>query len=430
MPESKKGDRRQFLKTGSALIAAATLPKVNLSASPLLPAFSESNPESFWKSMRLQFPLQAKPVFLNNGTMGPSPYPVIEAVKKSMDDVDQHAAYGGWESCAAKIAQFVGADEQEIALTHNVTEGINIACWGVPLKKGDEVILCSHEHAGNAIPWLQRRKLDGIVIQVIDPAPTADEFLEKLKKRISPKTKAIAFPHIPCTTGQIFPMKEICALAREKGIFSLVDGAHGMGMIPLNLHEMGCDTYASCGHKWLLGPKGTGFIYVRKEFQAQMKATFVGAGSDKGEWNMAVNPPIQGAMQSSAHLFYSGTQNLSLYRGLEAAIDFFNTVGPDRIYARIAELGHYAQEQLLSLGSGIELLTPRESQSKAGVNGFRLIGTDAQKVYNYCAEKGYKIRVVHENKLNSLRVSTHIYNSKEEVDGLIGVLKEYREKKE
>jgi len=272
--------------------------------------------------------------------------------------------------------------------------------------------------------------LDGIVIQVIDPAPTADEFLEKLKKRISPKTKAIAFPHIPCTTGQIFPMKEICALAREKGIFSLVDGAHGMGMIPLNLHEMGCDTYASCGHKWLLGPKGTGFIYVRKEFQAQMKATFVGAGSDKGEWNMAVNPPIQGAMQSSAHLFYSGTQSLSLYRGLEAAIDFFNTVGPDRIYARIAELGHYAQEQLLSLGSGIELLTPRESQSKAGVNGFRLIGTDAQKVYNYCAEKGYKIRVVHENKLNSLRVSTHIYNSKEEVDGLIGVLKEYKEKKE
>lgn len=424
MSSAPKGGRRHFLKTGTALLAGASLPAFG-NTSPKFPSFSESDPEAFWKSIRLQFPISNKPVFLNNGTMGPSPYPVIEAVKRAMEEVDHHAAYGGWESCAAKIAGFVGASENEIALTHNVTEGINIACWGVPLKKGEEVILCSHEHAGNAIPWLQRRKLDGIVLKVIDPAPTAEEFLSNLKKLIGPKTRAIAFPHIPCTTGQIFPMKEICSLAREKGIFSLVDGAHGMGMIPLNLHEMGCDTYASCGHKWLLGPKGTGFIYIRNDFRSKLRATFVGAGSDKGEWNMATNPPLQGAMQDSAHLFYSGTQSLALYRGVEAAINFFETIGPQRIYNRIAELGTYTQDQLLSLGNKIELLTPREAFSRAGVNGFRLKETEAQKVYNYCAEKGFKIRIVHENKLNSLRVSTHIYNSKEEIDGLTEVLKNY-----
>ena len=116
---------------------------------------------------------------------------------------------------------------------------------------------------------------------------------------------------------------------------------------------------------------------------------------------------------------------LGLYKGVDAAIDFFNTIGPEKIYNRIFELGSYAQEKLLAMGDKIELITPTESISRAGVNGFRLKGTDAAKVYQYCDEKKFRIRVVHENGLNSLRLSTHIYNSKEELDASFEVLGRY-----
>ncbi|MFY8020803.1 MAG: aminotransferase class V-fold PLP-dependent enzyme [Bacteroidia bacterium] len=431
MAQEIQHNRRNFLKNSSAALIAATLLKDSGSDLPFpsmqeLKAIADKDENLFWKALRLQFPLQKETTYLNNGTMGPSPYPVIEAVKKGMMDGDQFGAYGGWEATHKKIADFVGADETEIALTHNVTDGINITCWGIPLKKGDEVILTTHEHVGNAFPWLNRRKLHGIIIKTFEPASTAAETLNRINALISKKTRAIAVPHIPCTQGQILPAKEICKLAREKGIFSIIDGAHGPGMIHLDLHDMGCDTYASCTHKWLLGPKGTGFLYVRKEFREILQTYFVGGGSDNAKWNMALNPPEMGTYVDSAHRYYGGTQSLGLYKGVDAAIDFFNTIGPDKIYQRIFDLGSYAQEKLLAMGDKIELITPTESISRAGVNGFRLKGTDAAKVYQYCAEKKFRIRVVHENGLNSLRLSTHIYNTKEEIDAFVEVLNSYK----
>lgn len=431
MAQDKQTNRRNFLRNSSAALISATLLKdmgseLAIPSMEELKTISEKDENLFWRTLRLQFPLQKETTYLNNGTMGPSPYPVIEAVKKGMLDGDQFGAYGGWEATQKKIADFVGANEDEIALTHNVTDGINITCWGIPLKKGDEVILTTHEHVGNAFPWLNRRKLHGIVIKTIEPASTAAETLNRINSLITKKTKAIAVPHIPCTQGQILPAKEICKLAREKGIFSIIDGAHGPGMIHLDLHDMGCDTYASCTHKWLLGPKGTGFLYVRKEFREILQTYFVGGGSDNAKWNMALNPPEMGTYADSAHRYYGGTQSLGLYKGVDAAIDFFNTIGPEKIYQRIFELGTYAQQKLLALGDKIELITPTEDISRAGVNGFRLKGTEAAKVYQYCADKKFRIRVVHENGLNSLRLSTHIYNTKEEIDGLIEVLNSYK----
>jgi L-cysteine/cystine lyase len=430
MGQPNPNNRRNFIKSSGAALISATFFK-EVSGTSLIPSLQEIksladiDDSMFWKALRLQFPLQKDSTYLNNGTMGPSPYPIIEAVKKGMMDGDQFGAYGGWESTQKKIADFVGASDDEIALTHNVTDGINIACWGIPLKKGDEVILTTHEHVGNAFPWLNRRKLDGIVIKTFEPASTAAETLNRINSLITKKTRAIAVPHIPCTQGQILPAKEICKLAREKGIFSIIDGAHGPGMIHLDLHDMGCDTYASCAHKWLLGPKGTGFLYVRKDFKETLQTYFVGGGSDNAKWNMALNPPEMGTYADSAHRYYGGTQSLGLYKGVDAAIDFFNTIGPEKIYNRIFELGSYAQEKLLAMGDKIELITPTESISRAGVNGFRLKGTDAAKVYQYCAEKKFRIRVVHENGLNSLRLSTHIYNSKEELDAFFEVLGRY-----
>ncbi|MBS1774324.1 MAG: aminotransferase class V-fold PLP-dependent enzyme [Bacteroidetes bacterium] len=419
-------NRRNFIRSASMLAALSLKEMEAMAAAQQINSNGNSideNDETYWHNVRQMFPLTKDWAYLNNGTMGPSPYPVIEAVKNGMMEGDLHGNYGGWEATAAKLAKFVGANDNEIALTHNVTDGINIACWGVPLKRGDEVILTTHEHVGNAFPWLNRRKLDGIVIKTYTPAATADETLHRIKKLINHKTRVIATPHIPCTQGQIIPVKEICAMARERGIYSIIDGAHGPGMLMLDLHDIGCDTYASCCHKWMLGPKGTGFLYVRKDFQDTLQTYFVGGGSDNAKWNMAMNPPKMGGYNDSAHRYYGGTQSLGLYKGVDAAIDFIETIGLQNIHNRIKSLGKYTQDRMLELGDKVELITPTEERSRCAVNGFRVKGVDFNKFFAMCVEQKVRIRSVAENGLNSSRVSTHIYNNKAEIDKLIEVIK-------
>lgn len=424
----KTDDRRKFLKTaGAGLLASLVLPsfaadiELNEHALPSSKLF-ETDEEKYWSHIRKLFPLSYDRIYLNNGTMGPSPYPVIDAVHRHMRDADEQGGYGGWEKTSEKIAAFVGASAEEIALTHNVTEGINIVCWGMPLKKGDEVILTTHEHVGNAAPWLNRARLDGIVVKAVTPASTAAETLQRINDLITKKTRALAIPHIPCTQGQIMPAKEMCKLAKEKGIFSFIDGAHGPGMIPLDLHDMGCDFYASCTHKWMLGPKGTGFLYVRKDLLDTLQTLMVG-GSGTGDWNMTNTTPKLKGYAPDAKRYYYGTQSLALYKGVDAAIDFVEGIGQLRIEKRIKGFAKYFQDELMSLGDKIEMLTPTEEISRGSVIGFRLKSTPYNKVYEKVSENKIRIRSVAENGLNSCRASFHIYNNKQEIDKLLEVLK-------
>ena len=422
-----QANRRKFLQQSSAaLLGTVVLPSFSsdIQAAPLAKVEGTIAPsdETYWSMVRQQFPLNKDLAYLNNGTMGPSPYPVIEAVKKGMMEGDVNGSYGGWEATQAKLAKFVGADENEIALTHNVIDGINIVCWGLPLKKGDEVIMTTHEHVGNAFPWLNRQMVHGIVIKVFTPASTAEETLERVKALYTNKTRAVAVPHIPCTQGQVLPAKEICTWAKENGLFAFIDGAHGPGMLLVDLHDMGCDAYASCSHKWMLGPKGTGFLYVKKSFQQTLQTYFVGGGSDNGKWNMASTPIATGAYADSAHRYYGGTQASGLYKGVDAAIDFIETIGMGNIHERIMYLSSYAQAELIKFGDKVELITPTEVRSRAGVNGFRIKGVNFNDFYKTCADNKVRIRVVQENSLNSLRMSTHIYNTKEEIDRLMALI--------
>lgn len=421
-----KFNRRNFLRS-MGLLAASSLTEINaFAAKQELETQGDAisaDDEKYWSSVRQLFPLSREWAYLNNGTMGPSPYPVIDAVHKAMMREDQDGYYGGWEETAKRLAKFVNANDDEIALTHNVTDGINIACWGFPLSKGDEVIMTTHEHVGNALPWLNRQKMHGIVIRTFTPASTADETLDRINALITGKTRVIAAPHIPCTQGQILPVKEICKLAKDKGIFSFVDGAHGPGMLLLDLHDMGCDVYASCSHKWMLGPKGTGFLYVRKDLQDILQPYFVGAGSDDAKWNMASDPVVMGGYASSAHRYFGGTQSSGLYKGVVAAIDFIETIGIENIHNRIKALGRYTQDRMLELDGKVELLTPTEERSRCAINGFRVKGVAYNKFFDDCMNKKIRIRAVAENGLNSLRVSTHIYNNKQEIDLLIDMIK-------
>ena len=404
--------------------ALSSVPETS-SARYILPDGDEVPPddEEFWKVVRDQFPLSHDRVYFNNGTIGPSPYVVLESVRKAMESTDTTGEYGGGEIARPKIAKFVNVDESEISLTHNVTEGINIVAGGLPLKRGDEVILTTHEHVGNALPWLNRARLDGIVIKTLKPATTADENLNRINDLISRNTKVIAIPHITCTIGQVFPVNEIATLGHDKGLWVFFDGAHGPGTTKLDLKDMGCDFYATCCHKWLCGPKGTGFLYVRKELLDIVQAHWVGGYSDAG-WDVTVDPPEFKGYVPTAHRYDFATQNAALYIGVAAAVDFFYHIGMSNVLRRGTALASHLQTELLKLGDKVEMLTPTEERSRGFVVGFRLPNIPYDKFGEHASKKGFRIRLVPESHLNSIRVSTHLYNNMEEVDRFVEAVRE------
>lgn len=420
-------NRRNFIRSAS-LLATCTLTEINAVAamqhlSNHGNAIAEDD-ETYWSNVREQFPLTKDWNYLNTGTMGPSPYQVGDAIREGILRNDELGDYGTYDDCIKSIAGFVGAHRNEIAFTHNVTEGNNIACWGLPLRRGDEVIMTDQEHVGGAIPWLNRQKLHGIVLKTFTPARTAAETLERLNAVITKRTRAIAVPHILCTQGQVLPLKEICALAKGKDIYCCIDGAHGPGMLPLDMHELGCDVYAGCGHKWMLGPKGTGFLYVRADFGSVLQPYFVGAGSTTDKWDMAAKPDYMPPYVDTAHRYFGGTQSLALSNGVTAAINFMSTIGMGNVHARIKYLSKYLQQELLSIGDKIELVTPEEEASFGGINSFRIKGVTPLYFFEVCYGKKIRVRTVAENGMNCTRISTHIFNNKHEIDLLVQQAKE------
>ncbi len=426
-------DRRKFLKQATQLGALSILPFSGFAKNntPEIDFSSfdftkiNTDDEQFWKMLRLQFPLHTEKIYLNNGTMGPSPYPVIEAVNQKMLQVDTTGEYGGWEESRKTIAKFVNATEDEICLTHNVTEGINIIAQGLELKKGDEILLTNHEHVGGALPWLHRAKVQDLKVDYFVIGKTADQTMANLKSKITKKTKVIAVPHIVCTIGQIQPIKEIVELAKKQNIELFVDGAHGMGMLNLDLHDLGCDYYATCCHKWLCGPKGTGFLYVKKEALDKLQARYVGAGSDTG-WSVIEPPtPVLKGYATTAHRFDYGTQNASIWAGVNAAIKFFDTITMAVVEERVKYLSTYLQNELLKLkNDNIELLTSTEPKSRGGVTAFKLKNMDFTKLQTEATNAGFRVRAVAENNVNCIRISTHIYNSPEEINKFVKFVEE------
>lgn len=376
----------------------------------------------FWKSVRDQFPLSRNRAYFNNGTIGPSPYVVRDAVKGAIDSTDGSGENAGGDNSRTKIAGLVNVKESEISMTHNVTEGVNIVAWGLPLRRGDEVIITTHEHAGNALPWLNRAKLDGIILKAVVPAQTAAENLQRINDLITPATRAIAIPHITCTAGHVFPAREISQLGHDKGLWVCFDGAHAPGMIPLDLHDIGCDTYATCCHKWMCGPKGTGFLYVSEKMLDVLEARWIGAYSDLG-WDVTVNPPEFKGYVPTAHRFDYGTQNAALQVGVAAAVDFLYHIGMDNIAKRGHALAGRLRSGLAAFGGKVEILTPEEERSRASMVGFRLATMPYKTFAETAAKNGFRIRQVPENHLDSIRVSTHLYNSTDEVDRFLEVVK-------
>jgi selenocysteine lyase/cysteine desulfurase len=379
--------------------------------------------EAYWKAIRSQFPLTTDRIYLNNGTFGPAPFSVLDALERSNRDINTSGEYGNSDQERIQLAQFLGIQPTELSITHNTTEGINILAWGIPLQPGDEVILTTHEHVGNALPWLNRAKYDGIVLRTLEPKATQEENLTEVQKLINPKTKVIALPHVTCTTGLVFPIQEICKLAQTHGILTAIDGAHGAGTFNLDLHALGCDFYAGCFHKWMLGPSGTAFLYVKEAALEKVRPLMIGGYSDTG-WNMTVNPPTLAGYVPSARRFDYGTQSRSLAVGMVAAAEFHDKIGKTNIESRLRTLNQYLFDGLSEMNSKLDILSPVEKESRISLLSFRPKNMSYQTCGNALGKAGFRIRQVPEGGVNAIRLSTHVYNTKDELDAFVVALKQ------
>ncbi|MBI1221975.1 MAG: aminotransferase class V-fold PLP-dependent enzyme [Bacteroidetes bacterium] len=414
--------RREFLRIGGLAASSLLFKWQDVSAmSQAKPMLRQANGEINWKKIRKEFPLDKNRIFLNNGTMGPSPHSVMKAVWDSMNRVNTMASYGGWEVAVEPLAHYFGADPDEIALTHNVTDGINVIAQGLPLNEGDELIISNQEHVGNALPWLTRARRDKLNVKVLDLSLPDERVLAELKRMIGPKTRVIALPHIPCTNGRVIPANEIGKIAEENNLFFFLDGAHGAGMIDLDFKTLRCDYYASCTHKWMLGPKGTGFLFIRKKGLKDITPIFTGAYSDTG-WDLIHGNPRIFGWSDKASRHTNGTQSRSLYEGVAAAVAFHDAIGKQGVAGRIRELNDHLYHQLKEL-KGIQLITPENA--RAGICSFTFDQKNYIEFHHFCQKKEIIVRSVPENEVNAIRVSTHIYNSTEEIDTFVKTLQQY-----
>lgn len=424
----ESGSRRRFLKGG--LAAAAGVAATSMWDATAFSQESEALPpgppariddESYWEKVRAQFHLNPDTIYLNNGTLGLCPKPVTQAVYDGYVYLAETGSEGRsqlWDEVEASrktAARFLGADEREMALTRNATQGLSVIANGIRMQPGDEMLMTTDEHIAGIQPWTRRARRYGIQVnqvQIPSPPKSKEEVVDLFEQALTPRTKVIFFCHVTRGPGLLYPVRELCDLAREKGIVSAVDGAQTPGMTPVNLHEMGCDLFATSLHKWALTPSGTGCLYVREGFQE----TFWPTSDGNGPWD----DREQQLWRIGPH----GTYERPIRAAIKPALDFLDTIGMDAIYARDRMLSDYLKEQLMEM-PGISLGTSTDHVlSSPGITSFGVEGWDTSLLRGILRGKaGIVVSRDQRRSHDMIRVSTHFYNTPSEIDRLIEVLK-------
>lgn len=415
-----RSNRRDFLSKGAVAAAGAALSCATSSGDrviadrPSWPPVINSDDEEFWKAVRAQFPLTRDRVYLNTGGLGPAPYPVLDTMVSKIMELQRvsETGHSQLEIAREKLASFIGANTDELAFTRNATEGNATIASGLSLKAGDEVIFESHAHPGGAMAWMVRQKEDGIKVRIFEPSPvSAEENLERIEALVTPATKVIQVSHITAPTGIHLPVKQIRDIASNAGAWFHVDGAQSAGMVDFSLHEIGCDSYATSGHKWLGAPHGTGFLYVRKDRQDEVRPTEAGAYTN-GRYEL----PDVFEYVPTAQRFESGTRDAASVLGLGAAIDFHESIGQSKIERYVVDLGRYLRGLLAEI-DGVTVISPTSTDIDSAMSTIQMEGADNNELYVYLVrEQQLRCRIVDEQNLNALRISTHLFNSRADCD--------------
>ena len=351
-------------------------------------------------------------VYLNTGGIGQAPVSVNNAVAEgyqqlrsgSVSTNDWYTAVGEAASgIPAKIAGFFGADGEEIALTMSTGEGYGMVLGGLSWRPGDEVIITSEEHP---VPLQAAEGLadrEGAVVRVVEVDQDKDVILERLERAITPRTRLICLSHVTTDWGTRLPAREICGMARERGVLTLWDGCQAVGQFPVDLHDMGCDFYATNCYKWMLSPMGTGFLYVRKGAQPLLK-------------------PLRRphAPDGTARQYETGTPASVLYLGLSAGLDFLDGVGGPQAIA--AEAGRKAESLRARFDAipGVRVISSRRAETRTGIVAFAIDGMEGNEVSGALTER-WQIaqRATYINEPSGVRISVAFYTSDSELDTLV-----------
>ncbi len=334
-------DRRRFLTATTGLAATLAFRSPLLAQLEKAPAnlpdhsLLDKNEDAYWAELRQQFLIPADEIYLNNGTVGSSPAPVLRAIfdgyntTEKMDQQDPEDypiwGYAAWNEFRGPLAAFVGCNRDEIALLRNATEANSYIANGIDMKPGDEVLMTDQEHPGGEHPWNLKAKRYGIVVRKVTlprPVKNAAQVLNLFNHAITARTRVIFFSHITTFSGVVLPAKELSTFARSKGILSAIDGAHVPGMMRLNVRDIGCDMYSASPHKWLMAPKGSGFLYVRDEVIDRLWNTNATEGWDESP-SFAPNASSESAARTSrcgGCAPRSSSPTISDSTGLNAAI--------------------------------------------------------------------------------------------------------------
>jgi isopenicillin-N epimerase len=430
-------ERRGFLQALGAATFAGLLPPPVAAAPergeleqwlcpepPPLPTdeLHQRSPEAYWAEVRRQFVFRPGFLYLNNGTQGSCPLPVLRAFLEAVvaneqlesDDTELYPlwGYGPWDEYRKPMAEFIGSSLDEIALTRNATDGLNFVAHGLDLKRGDEVLTTDEEHPSGLNPWLLRAKRYGIRVKAVTlpkPPQSKQQIVDLFDQARTKRTRVVLVSHVTTATGCVLPVGELCAWARDHKLLTLVDGAHAVGMLPVNVKAIGCDFYVSSPHKWLLAPKGCGLLYVRDEVCDRLWTTIATGGWD--DVNIR-----------AARFQQFGSTNVSLLAGLRAAIRFWHGLGPERITARIRELHAYLKERVGRL-PGAELHSAAGEEFTGGICAVDFPGVDRMKLQQWMYAQ-HRIRV-RGNTPTRLRLSTHVYHSYAELDRFLAILDGY-----
>lgn len=402
---SDKHSRRRFLNALSVGAAGG------LFAKAVFPSAAAKHLTSAPRSGATEYLISDGITYLNTGTLGPCRRETIEASMKAWEELESLPVkfYGkfGAEELAEKTritaARFFGCDISEILITNSTTSGMNAVAQGLRLKAGDRILTTDQEHGGGLLGWkyfekYYGAKVDTVAIPRVDT--TVETILDRIAKAIRRRTRLISVSHVFSSTGLRMPIAEISKLARSKGILCIVDGAQSAGAIKVNVKELGCHAYATSGHKWLMGPKGTGLLYLSKDAQSLIR-------------------PMQFEESHNTYNDGNGVVNLACILGLGKAIEYLESVGIDKIEDHNLSLRNRLHDQIKKI-SKLTLVGPSGASPLASPMLAAILpeNIDRTAFVKMLLEKhSLSIRPTHkEFGFNGIRFSMHIFNTENEVD--------------
>jgi selenocysteine lyase/cysteine desulfurase len=415
--------RRNALK--SIGLTALAIPSLAIQSHTENPFMPMADDPQYWKKIRNQFMLSKNSVFFNPGTVGAMPRVVVDKMTEHLRYIGEHVAdwaykddnkeefisgYNNLMGIRTKVAALIHADAAEIAMTDNVTNGMSYIANGLTLQPGDEILTTNQEHSGGQSGFLLKEKRYGTVFKTVavpKPAKNSLEVYDVIVKAFTPKTKVLMVSHMISGSGAILPVKELCAEARRRGIFTLLDGAQTVGQIAIDVRDIDCDAYAGCFHKWMGAPAGTGFLYVKSD---RMKDVWTTIAS--GRWD---NHDDEGFRFTQR-----GTGNFPVLKGLEASLDFHNEIGPQKVYDRIKFLGLRLRSGLRKINK-VKIYSPEEEAMCAGITVYNVQGMTGAQLQEEFWTRG-RMRPRASGPEFGVRHCTHIFNSETEIDKALEIV--------